>query len=187
MKISRSIKCLGSSGAALALCALALTARAQYSNVVLGLNPILYYHLNDTTPVPGSLWTNAGTAGPVGTAFALNAPAFQQAGALPADNPNYGGGFNLASTSPMQYAAIPYSSAIDPSQGNPQAPFTVEGWFNPALATPGAPYGDGSPVSYINANQPTGWSFYQDARDGWLWQLYSPTGARGYLAGNLAS
>jgi hypothetical protein len=187
MNTSRLVKCLYSGGRALVLCALALTARAQYSNAVLGLNPILYYHLNDTTPVPGSLWTNWGTAGFVGTAFALNSPDFQQTGALPADSPNYGAGFNLTSTSPMQYAAIPYSAAIDPSQGNPQAPFTVEGWFNPALASPGPPYGDGSPVSYINANQPTGWSLYQDARDGWLWQLYSPTGAGGYLAGNLAS
>jgi len=187
MNTSRLVKCLYSGGWALVLCAPALTARAQYSNAVLSLNPILYYHLNDTTPVPGSLWTNEGTAGLAGTAFGLNAPDFQQAGALPADNPNYGAGFNLAATSPMQYAAVPYSPAIDPSQGNPQAPFTMEGWFNPALATPGPPYGDGSPVSYINANQPTGWSFYQDARDGWLWQLYSPTGAGGYLAGNLAS
>ena len=127
MKISKLSKNLRSGVTALALCALALTARAQYSNAVLGLNPILYYHLNDTNPVPGPNWVNVGTAGPAGTMFGLSAPYFrQQPGPLVAEPNEYAAGFI---SSVGNYGEIPYSPAMDPSKGNPQAPFTVEGWY----------------------------------------------------------
>src|ERR1022692_2807269 len=177
MKTCRLKNHLCSGGVAVALCALVLTARAQYSNTVMGLNPILYYHLNDTTPVPGSLWTNAGTAGLKGTLFGLNSPAFQQPGAIVADSPNYGafftGGTVVApGTVKNAYAPLPYSPAVDPSKGNPQAPFTVEGWFNPHNASPATT----CVLSWASLTSPySGWNLYQDA-NGWDWQLYRNSG-----------
>jgi hypothetical protein len=167
MKTSSIRKHLSYAGAAVALCGLALAARAQYSNMVMSLNPILYYHLNDTTPVPGSLWTNVGTAGLVGTLFGLNAPFFQEPGALPAEPNSYAAGFDGIS----MCAIVPYSRAIDPSKGNPQAPFTVEGWFNPDT---GAPPAAGAVVSCVDmGTAPNGWILFQDATVGWRWNLYA--------------
>jgi len=57
-------------------------ARADYSSTVMGLNPIAYYRLNETAPVPADTATNLGTAGLVGTAFYINTPLHQQPGAL---------------------------------------------------------------------------------------------------------
>ena len=118
MNTHRLKKHLCSCAVAAALCATALTAGAQsYSNAVLNLNPILYYHLNDTTPVPGVLWTNAGTAGLAGTLFGSNSPAFQQTGPLAGGSGSYGAGFSGSG----QYAFIPYSAAVDPNHGNGRA------------------------------------------------------------------
>jgi hypothetical protein len=69
-------------GVAVALCALALPARAQNSNTVMSLNPILYYRLKDTTQGPGNLWTNAGTV------IGLNSPTDQVTGANVAESPS---------------------------------------------------------------------------------------------------
>jgi hypothetical protein len=164
----------------MAFCALTFAAHAQYSNAVLGLNPILYYHLNDTTPVPGSLWTNAGTAGKVGTLFGLNSPSFQVTpGALPAEPGNGAAGFDGLS----QYAYIAYSAAIDPSKGNPQAPFTIEGWYNPGTSSPSG--GTGCVIYFANMGGETGWNLYQDSSVGWDWQLYDNSGT--HLAARVSS
>jgi hypothetical protein len=178
MKTLRKHLCSG--GMALALCMLALAARAQYSNAVLSLNPVLYYHLNETTPVPGVLWTNWGTAGNVGTLFGVNSPSFQVTpGALPAEPGNGAAGFDGTDN----YAFISYSAAIDPSKGNPQAPFTIEGWYNPATSSPSG--GNGSVIYFANVGGETGWNLYQDSSVGWDWQLYKNSGSN--LAARVSS
>ena len=131
-------------------------APPQFSSAVLGLNPVVYYHLNDTNPVPGSLWTNWGTAGLAGTMFALNTPAFQQPGPL-AGEFSYSAAFNGSS----MYGMTPFSPAIDPSKGNANAPFTVELWLNPNNATLSL----GSPISFYNGGAASvnisGWELFQ--------------------------
>src|ERR1700733_8739369 len=47
MNPSNLRKIVSAGGSAVALCALALTARAQYSTAVSNLNPVVYYRLND--------------------------------------------------------------------------------------------------------------------------------------------
>jgi len=176
MNKARLLKHVCPAVAAVALCALALPAGAQYSNAVLNLNPILYYHLNDTTPVPGNVWSNAGTAGPAGTLFGinygLNSTYFQQPGPLVAEGANsYAAEFDGTST----WGDIPYSPAMDPSKGNPNAPFTVEGWY---FFEEGTAWnnGNGSPVCFgDDGNVGNGWGFYLWSSE-WEWQLYNETG-----------
>src|SRR6516225_2045391 len=46
------------------LCDIGSSARADYSSTVLGLNPIVYFHLNETGGVvPADVITNKGTLG----------------------------------------------------------------------------------------------------------------------------
>ncbi|MCX6923018.1 MAG: hypothetical protein NT154_07395, partial [Verrucomicrobia bacterium] len=43
-----------------------LPARADYSSTVMSFNPLGYWRLNDTTPVPLIMATNSGTLGVIG-------------------------------------------------------------------------------------------------------------------------
>ncbi len=175
MKPSNLRKHICAGGVTAILCSLALTARAQYSNAVLSLNPILYYHLNDATPVPGNIWTNAGTAGAAGTLMGLNLPAFQQTpGALIAEPTIGAAGFS--GPGPNSYGPLPDSSLVDPSDGNPQAPFTVEGWYYPTNGGSTVPNGDGCVINFFNLSGRTGWILYQDSTVGWDWRLYANQG-----------
>ncbi len=194
MKTSRIRKHFCAGGAAVALCALALAARAQYSNAVMSLNPILYYPLNDTNPIPSPVFTNAGSAGSLGTAFGvygLNMPDYQYAtGPIAAETATLAGHFNGASA----YAAIPYCYAIDPSsvgpiKQNPGAPFTIEAWLNPDTLRATYNTDETCPLSWgdFSANR-TGWLVYQQenptnaSANIWEWRLY--TGSGGGIAAN---
>jgi hypothetical protein len=137
-------------------------ARADYSSTVMGLNPVAYYRLNETTPVPGDTATNLGTAGINGTAFYINDPFHQAPGALPGSTDTAVG---LNGTS--QRVATPFDSSI-----NPTGPFTAEAWINPAVSDTGT-Y---CPMSYwTEASAPvgrTGWLIYQTS-GGWNLRTYN--------------
>jgi hypothetical protein len=168
---------------AVALCAAALTVRAQpYSNAVMALKPVLYYPLNDTTPIPNDGFANTGTAGTIGYMFDewsdVYAPTHQAAAGPIAAETDMAAYFDGSSN----YTFTPYSLAIDPSSvggvpQNPQAPFTVEAWLNPDVATPSTAcvlaFGE-----FITAPR-SGWLVYQNGNN-WEWRLYdgaNPSGA----------
>jgi hypothetical protein len=140
------------------------SVRADYSSTVMGLNPVAYYRLNETTPVPADTATNLGTAGANGTAFYINDPLHQAPGALPGSTDTAVG---LNGTS--QRVATLFDSSI-----NPTGPFTAEAWVNPATAQTGS--GLVCPLSFwTEAAGPTGrtgWLIYQSPT-GWNLRMYN--------------
>ena len=169
--LGKAIQC---SGMIAVLCGLALNARgADYSSTVLGLNPIAYYHFDETTPVPGDYAVNRGTAGPLGTASVQNGPIHQVPGAL-AGSSDTAMQFDASAST---YAAVPYSAAINPSVPNPNAPFTVEAWLNPSAVLDAG--GSNCPLSFAShAVTAQGWEIYQTAT-GWNLKMYNHTSASG--------
>jgi len=159
------------------LCGAALTVRADYASTVLGLNPLVYYHLNDTNPVVSDTFANSGSAGAVGLAFGLNQPVHQQGpGAIVAesDTPLYLSGLS-------QYVIIPGSAAVNPSENHPRAPFSVEVWLNPVAAATGddtlCPLGFSQLQSYSQGGLPQyGWHLLQDT-GGWTIRMFENNGA----------
>jgi len=142
-------------------------ARADYSSTVRGLNPVAYYRLNETTPVPADIATNLGTAGTLGTALYLNFPFQQQPGAL-VGSPDTAVGFS-GNANTKDRVALPFDPAL-----NPSGTFTAEGWFNPAVAD-----GTFSPLSYwteggTGAPGRTGWLIYQIGGT-WEFRMYNGT------------
>ena len=137
------------------------TARADYSSTVMGLNPIAYYRLNETTPVPADTAANLGTAGVSGTALYINTPLHQQPGALlgSADT-----AVTLNGTS--QRVATPFSSSI-----NPTGPFTAEVWVKPDA--PGSSGTPPCPMSYFSTPSARyGWLIYE-WDTGWRLRMYN--------------
>src|SRR5262245_60521997 len=73
MKLSMLTGLVVPLGIASVWCGTGWTAGADYSSTVLGLKPIVYYHLNETGPqVPADMVTNIGTLGSAGNGFYLN-------------------------------------------------------------------------------------------------------------------
>jgi concanavalin A-like lectin/glucanase superfamily protein/Ig-like domain-containing protein len=144
----------------------ALTARADYSNTVMSLNPIAYYRLSETTPVPADTATNLGSAGAIGTALYLNTPTHQVSGALMGST-DTAVGFDGSSTTKDRVAA-PFDSSI-----NPTGQFTAEAWVYPAVVDSGT-Y---CPLSYwteaAGAVGRTGWLIYQNGTSGWTFRMYN--------------
>ena len=139
-------------------------AGADYPTTVMGLNPVIYYRLNETTPVPADKGANLGTAGAIGTAFYINTPLHQQPGALVGSTDTAVG---LNGTS--QRVATRFDSSI-----NPTGPFTVEAWINAAVSDTGT-Y---CPLSYwteaAGTVGRTGWLFYETS-GGWNFRTYNGT------------
>lgn len=137
------------------------SARADYASTVLGLNPIGYYRLNETTLPPADTAANLGSAGTLGTGFYINNPYHEAPGAL-AGSTDPGVGLNGTS----QRVATPYDTLL-----NPTGPFTAEAWVSPsANATAATPL---CPLSYWS--QPsgrTGWLIYQ-WDSGWNLRMYN--------------
>ena len=175
---------------AVALCASGSLARAQYaySNAIMALNPILYYPLNDSTPVPDDGFVNAGTAGTLGYMFdewsVTYAPAHQSvSGPIVAETnqaPLYNGTAN--------YSCIPYALKLDPSSvggipSNHYAPFTIEAWLNPGVSQP-------TTTCVLSLGQfaapRTGWLMYQNGNS-WEWRIYDGTNTAGTPAATLDS
>jgi hypothetical protein len=137
-------------------------ARADYPSTVLSLNPVAYYRLNETTPVPSDTAANLGTAGVNGTAFYVNDPAHQMPGALLGSS-DTAAAFNGSSQR--------VATSFDPSL-NPTGPFTAEAWVNPSVSDANT-Y---CPLSYFTelsgAVGRTGWLFYETSA-GWVFRTYN--------------
>ena len=127
----------------------------------MGLNPIAYYRLNETTPVPTDTATNLGTAGLLGTAFYINTPLHQQPGALVGSADT---AVELNGTS--QRVVAPFDSSL-----NPTGPFTAEVWVNPEV--PGSSGTPPCPLSYWSAPSARyGWLIYE-WDTGWKLRMYN--------------
>jgi len=104
-----------------ALCAV-LTARADYSSTVQSFNPVAYWHLNETTPVPVDAATNSGSLGAAVDGVYFGAAAHPVPGAIGSDT--------AANFPSAGRVVIPWNAAL-----NPSGPFTVECWANSAAAS----------------------------------------------------
>ena len=118
--------CLAVSATALLALTTVLPARADYSNTVMSLNPIAYYRLNETTPVPQDSAVNSGTLGSVGDGLYQQGATHPVAGALVA-----------SSDTAVHFPAVgqvqtPWNAAI-----NPAGAFSVDCWANSAAAAGG--------------------------------------------------
>jgi hypothetical protein len=155
----------------------------------MGLHPIIYYPLNDTTPIPNDGFANTGAAGALGYMFdeysANYAPTHRAAAGPIVAETNMAPHFDGASN----YTFTPYGLAVDPSSvggipQNPQAPFTVEAWLNPDNATPttacALAFGQFVLRPY------SGWLMYQNGNS-WEWQMYDGTNTAGTPAAILDS
>lgn len=163
-----------------ALCA-TTSARADYSSTVLGLNPLAYYRLNETTPVPpADVAVNLGTLGASATGYYLSGATHPVPGGLPASTD---GGAALFPDVGGNRVRIPWNPVLATSR-----PFTVEFWAAPG----GAQSGDSStmcPVAFTQFGNPpgdgagyrAGWLFYENGTSGWTFRVYG-TGNAGYNA-----
>lgn len=115
-------------------CALALglvSAMADYSSTLSGLNPIGYWRFNEPAQpaVPTYLMSNTGTAGATANGLYYGVPTLGQPGALGIETAaNFSGN--------LQYAETTNSAAL-----NPTGPFSVEFWANVTNDTAGAKSG----------------------------------------------
>jgi hypothetical protein len=143
--------------------------RADYQSTLQALNPVGYWKLDETTPVPNNLALNSGTAGSLGTGYYLSdgtpASIHPAPGALAGSTDTaavFGG-------SP-QYVVVPNNAAF-----NLQGSFTAEAWIQPATD----PAGLTSPLSYSQAGNPrNGWFLYQNnvAGHGWDLRMFKNSG-----------
>lgn len=132
----------------------AATALADYPSAVAALNPVASYRLNTTNQVPHEL--SATNSGSLGTAlngkYVAMAASRGQPGAIVGD-PDTSVSINAAAG---QEITAPYSPAY-----NPNAPFTVELWANPADTGSGK---EALVISMVNGqnasngNDRSGWS-----------------------------
>ena len=130
-----------------------LPARADYSNTVMNLNPIAYYRLNETTPVPANTATNRGTLGAPGLGNYSGSVTHPVAGALV-------GSSDTAASFAGGKMTGPYNAGC-----NPSGPFTVECWINPVDLTAANRVLVASQINGENAANPadrTGWIFRQN-------------------------
>jgi len=95
-----------------------LPARADYSNTVMSLQPVGYWRLNETTPVPTDTATNSGTL--LSAANGLYAGVTHPVSGALAGSSDTAGGFANGAT-----VTIPWNAAL-----NPPGPFSVECWAN---------------------------------------------------------
>ncbi len=161
-------------------CGAGTTARADYASNVLALNPIVYYHLNDTNPVAGDTFSNSGSAGAAGLAFGLDAPTHQVPGAIAAET-NTALGLDATLS---QYVSIPGSAAVNPSENNARAPFSVEVWLNPSGAATGPntmiPLGFSQINNFAGGNPRTGWQLMQEPT-GWTMRAWQNSDSTVYV------
>ena len=150
------------------LCA-CLPAKADYASTVLGFDPVAYYRLNETVPVPlPDFATNSGTLGTAAQGFYV-APS----------SPHPSGGALVGSSDTAAYfdgtgarMMVPYNLSFGQN-----APFTVEAWVNPAVAPPpSGQQGLAAVLSYGHLADPrSGWLIYQSA-SGWNLRMYNQNG-----------
>jgi hypothetical protein len=165
-----------SAAALLALTAVSSVA-ADYPTTVSSFNPVAYWQLNGTTPVPlPDVATNSGALGALAQGTYIQGvvhpvPGIPGAGADTAMNLT---NLNIPSGG-LSKLRIPWASQL-----NSNAPFSVEFWARPAITdTPSCP---ASSVDYVLSPR-LGWLFYQtesgnvSTGNGWLFRIYKTDGS----------
>ena len=153
------------------------TVRADYFSTVLGLNPIVYYRLNETAQPPApDIATNSGTAGARGNAYYYNVAALD-----PTLNAQHGVPGALAGSSDSAATfdgAANYVMLALPDETNslnPQGPFSAEVWLNPTGAGPACP------LSFADVNglggNADGWVIEETATN-WNLTLFAAQGSQ---------
>src|SRR5664279_2747697 len=99
-------------------------ARADYASTVMSMNPVMYYHLNETAPVPiADQAVNLGTLGAAVNAFysgTVNVNYFHPTpGALAGSSDGAATFSGLAGT-----LIVPYAASLNPTA------FTAEAWLS---------------------------------------------------------
>jgi hypothetical protein len=94
---------------------------SAYATAVLGLNPLAYWPLNETTPAPAwpAIATNIGSLGDAGNAIYSGLITFQSPGALT------DGDDSILGDGTETQVVLPYQPALS------TVPLTLEGWFSP--------------------------------------------------------
>ncbi len=137
---------------------LALSAPPSYPPSVSALNPLVYFHLDETNQPPLGPYPaiNLGNLGPAGNGtYFGGTPGVT--GAL-AGNADTAARFNGA-------VVVPYSAPLSLN-----APFTIETWLKAAATTAGTlcPLSCGT----LSGNR-SGWLIYQNGTSGWNLRMYS--------------
>jgi len=152
------------------LTVLTTTLPGSYFSSVVGLNPLAYWPLNETTPVaPAVPAHNIGTMGAAGNAnYPGSGVTLGVTGALP------GAATNLAITTDGSTGnvVLPFSPALET-----KPPFTVEAWLNAAdlynSSTPGCA------LACVDAGNPrSGWLLYMGISGSgyWTFRTYNQNG-----------
>jgi hypothetical protein len=159
-----------SSGTILLALTAVLPARADYSSTVQSFNPIMYYHLNETAPVPiADQAVNLGTLGAAVNGFysgAVNVNYFHPtAGALAGSSDGAATFSGLAGT-----LIVPYAASLNPTV------FTAEVWLSPADldGTIAGPTHCAFSCGDFAAPR-AGWLVYQSG-EGWNLRMYNQNG-----------
>jgi hypothetical protein len=137
------------------------SARADYSNTVISLGPLVYYRLNQTIQPPAAdIATNSGTAGARGNAYYYNAAAINST-----QNPQHGVKGALAGSSDTAALFDGMANYVmlalpdETNSLNPQGAFSAEAWFNVTGA------GVSCPLSFADVNglngNADGWGIYE--------------------------
>ena len=167
-----------SSGTILLALTAVLPARADYSNTVMSFNPVMYYRLNETAPVPiADEAVNSGSAGAVvngwytGTAGVnVSHPTTPGAMAGSTDGAVTFSGNPPGGVAALGYLLVPYSPILNPPA------FTAEAWLNPADldGTLAGPTHCAFSCGDFAAPR-AGWLVYQSG-EGWNLRMYNRNG-----------
>jgi len=134
-------------------------ARADYPSTVSSFNPILYYRLNETTPVPVNAAINSGMLGSVANGVYVGAAMHPVEGAI--TNADGITTDQAASVPGSGHVIIPWLAGM-----NQPGPFAVECWANTA--------GSGTETLVLsmiqgqnaaNANDRSGWALRENGTD----------------------
>src|SRR5437667_1436481 len=144
------------------------TVGADYSSTVLSFNPVAYWRLSETTPVPAAnIAKNVGSLGDLGNGYVVLDVTNAEPGIV-------GTSFRFTNPSDIGYCGskveVPYNAAL-----NPSGPFTVEFWARPAKATTDAngvcPAASMNPDFAIDANNRPGRLVYQRSDGQWQFRV----------------
>src|SRR6185369_8198510 len=156
MKIDLMTKSLHAVALTLLAIGAGQTIAADYQSTVMSFNPVGYWRLGESTPVPGvpDVANNAGSLGGLGRGYPGPALIKAEAGivgtAFRFSNPAAGAAYD-----PNSLIDVPQSAAL-----NPNGPFTLEFWANPTTVNNDLV----CPVSSLNANASrSGYLIYFDA------------------------
>lgn len=122
MKLTKLARFLCRTGTAAVLFGAALNLHADYASTVLGLSPIAYWRMNETTPGPQlDMATNSGTVGAAANGFYVGSASHPMPGALVGSS-DTAASFTRTTAGSIQ---IPWNAGL-----NPTGAFTMECWAN---------------------------------------------------------